>query len=68
MVIFYKRRGQGYFVQEPKISSQYLGVGKTKKEAIKDFNDSLRNIFSNPKDRSVYKLKSNVKGVVKRIV
>lgn len=48
--IFAKANGN-YYVKVPDISSQYLGVGKTKKEAIKDAKDSLNLIFSDERDR-----------------
>ncbi|MEK6879414.1 MAG: hypothetical protein AABY22_07400 [Nanoarchaeota archaeon] len=52
-----KKRNR-YFIREPKITTQFLGFGKTKKEAINDFNDSLNHIFSNKKDRVSYKIKN----------
>ena len=51
------KKGNRFYVSEPEISSQFLGFGKTKKEAIADFNDSLDKIFSNSRERKRFKIK-----------
>jgi len=43
-ILLRPRHGGGYFAQVPKISSQYLGEGKTKSEAINDAKDSIDKI------------------------
>ena len=51
------KKNGSWFIQEPEISSQFLGTGKTKSKAKEDYNDSLNNIFSDSRDRKKYKLK-----------
>lgn len=46
-VTFYKRYGR-VWAKIPVISKQYIGVGDTKKEAIEDVKESLKNIKKYP--------------------
>ena len=53
---YIKHKGM-WFIQEPIITSQYLGMGKTKRLAKIDFNNNLKEIFSDKREVKLYKIK-----------
>ena len=53
---YIKHKGM-WFIQEHIITSQYLGMGKTKRLAKIDFNNNLKEIFSDKREVKLYKIK-----------
>lgn len=68
MGVKYIRKNKRWFIQNKEITTQYLAEGKTKKEANADYEDSLKKIFSNPKERKLYSLKSSKKSKLRKVM